>query len=129
MEWILERTILCGISVGFLATGLLVINNLRDIASDREAGKKTLAVRIGDQATRRLYAFLMLGTVFMYALIGAIYCYQALISLIACPIAFKLAHQIQISSENIDLIKALETTAKFHLVSGVLFAIGLSIGV
>ncbi len=47
--------------VGFLACALLVINNLRDIPTDREVGKLTLAVRIGDGRTRVLYAALIVG--------------------------------------------------------------------
>ena len=49
--------------VGFLACALLVINNLRDIPTDREVGKRTLAVRLGDRRTRRLYAGLVVGGV------------------------------------------------------------------
>ncbi len=51
------------VSVGCLATAILVVNNIRDIDTDRRAGKRTLAVRLGRQATRRLYL----------ALIGAAY--------------------------------------------------------
>ena len=121
--------ILCGIGVGLVATGLLVVNNLRDIDTDRDAGKKTLAVRIGKGKTRFLYAFLMIGTVSVYALIGVIYCYPALISLIACPIVVKLAYQIYVKADSADLIKVLEMTAKFHLISGCLFALGLMVGI
>ncbi len=121
--------ILCGIGVGLVATGLLVVNNLRDIGTDRDAGKKTLAVRIGEQKTRFLYAFLMIGTVSVYALIGVIYCYPALIFLIVCPMAVQLAYQIYVKADSADLIKVLEMTAKFHLVSGSLFALGLMVGV
>ena len=106
-----------------------MVNNLRDIGTDREAGKKTLAVRIGEQKTRLLYVFLMIGTVGVYALIGVIYCYPALISLIVSPIAFKLAYQIYAKAESSNLIKVLEMTAKFHLVSGLLFALGLMVGI
>ena len=106
-----------------------MVNNLRDIDTDRDAGKKTLAVRIGKEKTRFLYAFLMIGTVSVYALIGVIYCYPALISLIACPIAFKLAYQICAEADSVNLIKVLEPTAKFHLVSGCLFALGLMVGI
>ena len=41
--------------MGLLAVALLVVNNLRDIPGDTERGKRTLAVRLGDAGTRRLY--------------------------------------------------------------------------
>ena len=47
------------IPMGCLVTAILVVNNLRDIETDREAGKRTLAVRIGREATRREYALLL----------------------------------------------------------------------
>ena len=47
------------VPVGLLATALLVVNNLRDIPTDTVAGKRTLAVRLGDQRTRVLYVVLM----------------------------------------------------------------------
>ena len=43
------------ISIGCLATAILVVNNVRDIDTDRRAGKNTLAVRLGRERTRRLY--------------------------------------------------------------------------
>jgi 1,4-dihydroxy-2-naphthoate polyprenyltransferase len=49
------------VSVGFLATAILVVNNVRDIDTDRRAGKRTLAVRLGRPETRRLYALLLAG--------------------------------------------------------------------
>jgi 1,4-dihydroxy-2-naphthoate polyprenyltransferase len=47
------------LAVGFLATAILVVNNVRDIDTDRRAGKMTLAVRLGRQRTRNLYATLV----------------------------------------------------------------------
>jgi 1,4-dihydroxy-2-naphthoate polyprenyltransferase len=47
------------LAVGFLATAILVVNNVRDLDTDRRAGKRTLAVRIGRPRTRRLYAVLI----------------------------------------------------------------------
>jgi len=47
------------ISVGCLSTAILVVNNVRDIDTDRRAGKRTLAVRLGRERTRRLYAGLL----------------------------------------------------------------------
>jgi 1,4-dihydroxy-2-naphthoate polyprenyltransferase len=49
------------VAVGFLSTAILVVNNLRDIDTDRRAGKRTLAVRVGREPTRRLYAGLVAG--------------------------------------------------------------------
>lgn len=55
------------VPVGMLATAILVVNNIRDIDTDRRAGKLTLAVRIGRARARRLYAALVLGA---FALLG-----------------------------------------------------------
>ncbi len=49
------------VSVGFLATAILVVNNIRDIDTDRRAGKRTLAVRLGRPGTRRLFVVLVAG--------------------------------------------------------------------
>jgi 1,4-dihydroxy-2-naphthoate polyprenyltransferase len=49
------------ISVGYLATAILVVNNVRDIETDRRAGKRTLAVRIGRDRARDLYTALIAG--------------------------------------------------------------------
>jgi 1,4-dihydroxy-2-naphthoate octaprenyltransferase len=51
--------VLCGAAMGCWATALLVVNNLRDIPGDTDAGKRTLAVRLGAQRTRRLYTVLV----------------------------------------------------------------------
>ena len=49
------------VPVGFLATAILVVNNVRDIDTDRRAGKNTLAVRLGRRRARSLYAILVGG--------------------------------------------------------------------
>jgi 1,4-dihydroxy-2-naphthoate octaprenyltransferase len=49
------------ISIGCLATAILVVNNIRDIDTDRRAGKRTVAVRLGREATRNLYCALILA--------------------------------------------------------------------
>jgi 1,4-dihydroxy-2-naphthoate polyprenyltransferase len=59
------------LAVGFLATAILVVNNVRDIETDRRAGKRTLAVRIGRDRARRLYA-LLLGAAFVTVPIAVI---------------------------------------------------------
>ena len=49
----------CSVMVGCLATAMLVVNNLRDIPGDTISGKRTLAVKLGDQRTRVLYCMLL----------------------------------------------------------------------
>ena len=49
------------LAVGFLATAILVVNNVRDLETDRRAGKMTLAVRLGRQRTRRVYVLLVVA--------------------------------------------------------------------
>src|SRR5881392_3786201 len=49
------------LAVGFLATAILVVNNVRDLDTDRRAGKLTVAVRLGRSRTRNLYALLIAG--------------------------------------------------------------------
>ena len=53
--------VMAGVPVGLLASALLVVNNLRDIPTDAMAGKRTLAVRLGDRATRWLYLAIVVG--------------------------------------------------------------------
>ena len=55
IEGITGLAVVMGCAAGCLATALLVVNNLRDIPTDAVAGKRTLAVRLGDRGTRLLY--------------------------------------------------------------------------
>ena len=68
IERITGLSVAAGVAVGFGAVALLVVNNLRDIPTDRFAGKKTLAVRIGERRTRGLYVVLVVGALLVAAL-------------------------------------------------------------
>src|SRR5471030_3025707 len=50
------QALVCAVPVGLLASAILVVNNVRDLETDRRAGKRTLAVRMGRERTRALYA-------------------------------------------------------------------------
>ena len=64
-----------GVPVGLLAAALLEANNLRDIATDTESGKKTLAVRLGRRRAGLLYCFTLMGVALS---IGVLHNYRAL---------------------------------------------------
>ena len=77
------------ISVGFLATAILVVNNVRDIDTDRRAGKTTLAVRVGRQSAVGVYRLLILGAYLLLpiTLLGADTSAWPLIGLASLPLA------------------------------------------
>jgi 1,4-dihydroxy-2-naphthoate octaprenyltransferase len=79
------------ISIGFLATAIIVVNNVRDVETDRRAGKNTLAVRIGREAAVRLYGVLVMGAFVVLPI--ALWAGEAnplpLIGLVAAPLALK----------------------------------------
>jgi 1,4-dihydroxy-2-naphthoate octaprenyltransferase len=79
------------VSVGFLSTAILVVNNVRDLETDRRAGKRTLAVRLGRERTRSLYATL-LGGAYLVLPLGLLLSdgpAWALLGLLSLPLAGK----------------------------------------
>jgi 1,4-dihydroxy-2-naphthoate octaprenyltransferase len=80
------------VSVGLLVAAILVVNNLRDIETDRRVGKNTLAVRIGRERTRTLYAALLAGacTVLPVTLLIWNGPAAALLGLLIVPLALRL---------------------------------------
>jgi 1,4-dihydroxy-2-naphthoate octaprenyltransferase len=112
-----------GISVGAYACAILVANNLRDIPTDVIAGKRTLAVSIGDTPTRWLYAALIL----VAQLVGAAVAIRhpwALLCLTGGPIAMRAVLSVHNGASGRELIPVLRDTG----VAELLFALGLGIG-
>ena len=124
-----------GATLGFLAVAILVANNLRDIATDEASGKRTLAVRIGDRATRRLYrvavvaafATIALGVIVDIAVDGAGLPQWALFGLGAWALAIRPMEAVG-SAAGRDLIPVLTGTAATHAACGLLMALGLVLG-
>ena len=114
-----------GIASGLLSVAILIVNNLRDIPTDRLSGKRTLAVRIGDQATRNLYS-LTLITPFLLAITIALMGHPAaLLALGAIPLALKPLRIVRSGSNGRDLIPALAGTGKLLLAYATLLSLGL----
>ncbi len=114
--------------VGFLATALLVVNNLRDIPGDTAVGKRTLAVRIGDMPTRWLYVGLLVATFVAVPLVGGVGERPlAAVSLVAVIPARAPATEVLSGAMGPALIPVLGATGRVQLVFGSLFAAGLYI--
>jgi 1,4-dihydroxy-2-naphthoate polyprenyltransferase len=126
----LERVTLLAVAasvpVGFLATALLVVNNLRDIRTDGAAGKRTLAVRVGEPATRAFYGGLVVGA-FLVVPVLALRRPLALLALLAAPLAARPLRVVSGTATGRALLPALADTARLALVFGVLLAAGLAL--
>ncbi len=118
--------ILAAVPVGLLAVALLVVNNLRDIAGDTDAGKRTLATRIGAPATRTCYAVAMLVP-FALAVASAFSRPWALLALAALPLAVIPVRRVRAGEAGRGLIEVLGQTGRAQLAFGALLAVGLAL--
>ena len=116
-----------GCAVGSLACALLVINNLRDIPTDREVGKKTLAVRLGDQRTRWFYVAADRAQRSLLSAVGAIWRLPVLLGLLAVPLAIRPVRSVLGGATGGALIPVLGDTGKLQLAWGLLVTIGLAL--
>jgi 1,4-dihydroxy-2-naphthoate octaprenyltransferase len=112
--------------IGLLACALLVINNLRDIPTDRQTGKRTLAVVLGDQRTRALYAGCVLVPFCVAAALAPV-APLCLAALAAVPLAFGPVQQVRQGVTGRGLIAALGQTGRLQLAFGALLTLGLAI--
>jgi 1,4-dihydroxy-2-naphthoate octaprenyltransferase len=113
-------------AIGLLACALLIINNLRDIPTDAKTGKRTLAVVLGDQRTRALYAGCVLLP-FGVAVALAPARPLALLALAALPLAVGPIRQVRDGATGRSLIVALGQTGRLELAFGLLLTLGLAI--
>jgi len=116
----------CAVPVGLLASAILVVNNVRDIDTDRRAGKRTLAVRLGREHTRGLYTAMVAGAFASAPVLWALGMSPwLLLSWIAIPLAVAVVETVRTRVDGPSLNGALAKTGMLQLLFCVLFAAGI----
>ena len=116
-----------GVSVGLLAAAILVVNNIRDLETDRRAGKRTLAVRLGRERTRWLFVAMM--ALAFLNIVAVVVTDEAdawlLISLAAAPLAVPLIRTVRTRTDGPALNRALADAGRLLAVFSILLSAGL----
>lgn len=121
-ETITAHSLLASIPMGAFACALLAINNIRDRALDAPAGKKTLAVRLGDRNARYFFVALILIGYLAALSIGSPW---LLLTLITAPKAFSLIRGVLGELQGRDLIPYLAKTGQLQLLFALIFSLSL----
>lgn len=121
-------SLLAGISCGAFSAAILVANNLRDIPTDTQSGKRTLAVRLGDKRTRELYKALIAIAFFMPVITSfqesaPLYSYVSLFAILSARYPL---HLIQTGKTGAELIPVLVFTGRLLLIFSVISSIAIS---
>jgi 1,4-dihydroxy-2-naphthoate octaprenyltransferase len=105
---------------------MLVVNNLRDVGTDKQAGKRTLAVVLGAERTRTLYVVCQVVP-FVVALAMVPITPRAALVLLAAPLAISPIRTVLSKAVGPALIAVLQQTGKLQMAYGLLFSVGLAI--
>jgi 1,4-dihydroxy-2-naphthoate polyprenyltransferase len=117
------------VPMGLLAVAIIVVNNLRDIDTDRAAGKHTLAVHFGERGARAEYTVLVVIAYLMPVAMWATRVASAwvLLALLSLPLVPPLLRRLR-GERGRALNGVLAGTARLELIYGLLFALGLALG-
>lgn len=116
------------VPVGLMASAVLVVNNVRDIDTDRRAGKNTLAVRLGRPATRRMYAAMLALAYVVTAVLGFTdgdLSPWVLLVVLTAPLAVRLARTVATHTDGPTLNGVLAGTGQLELLFCVLLSVGI----
>jgi 1,4-dihydroxy-2-naphthoate polyprenyltransferase len=126
-EQVTWEAFVLAVPVGLLASSILVVNNVRDLETDRRAGKRTLAVRLGRERTRTLYGLMVYGA-FVTApapwVAGSLSAWL-LLPLVLLPVAVGLVRTVRRHADGPTLNRALARTGMLQLAFCVLLSAGL----
>ena len=124
IDWVGLAT---AVAMGSMSSAVLVANNLRDIPTDKQSAKITLAVRLGDTRTRLLYQALLV-VAFALTLVLMLATPWAAVGLVALPLAVRAAAPVRRGRGGKDLIPVLRDTGLTMLVWAVAVALALAFG-
>ena len=125
----LVPSLYAGIGVGALACAILVANNLRDIPTDRVAGKRTLAVVLGEGRTRALFALLLGAAAVSLLALALATTWWALLGLVFVATAVPAARLVLAGTTGRELVPVLQKTGVAELLYAVGAFAGLLLGV
>jgi 1,4-dihydroxy-2-naphthoate octaprenyltransferase len=134
VDFVSRTALLCGLGVGALSCAVLVVNNLRDIPGDTAVGKRTLAVRLGDPATRQMYAVLVGVALAIPVVLGVVGWLApekvpagGALGVGAVLAATGPLRQVGRGADGPALVPVLVATVRLLLVYGVLLATGIAV--
>ena len=121
------QAFVCAVPVGLLASAILVVNNVRDLETDRRAGKRTLAVRLGRERTRMLYTAMVAGAFVCAPLSWVLGSMTAwlLLPWLTIPLALALIRVVRTRTDGPSLNGALARTGLLQLLFCLLFSAGI----
>jgi 1,4-dihydroxy-2-naphthoate polyprenyltransferase len=120
-ESVSREVLLASFAMGALACAILVLNNLRDLPKDDVAGKKTLAVVMGDKSTRDLYKWLMFFALVMSVALS-FFSFFYLLALVSLPLISKSVRAVSAGASGPALIDLLVKTGRIQII----YALALS---
>ena len=118
--------VLAAIPMGLLCSNILVVNNLRDIETDRLAGKRTLAARFGAEWARREYLIFLVGSYLTPLVLALLRLtpWTALLAWLSLPLAYRLVQQVR-KVQGRALNRTLAGSGQLQMVFALLFGLGL----
>ncbi|MFV2000545.1 MAG: 1,4-dihydroxy-2-naphthoate polyprenyltransferase [Acidimicrobiia bacterium] len=116
-----------GVVMGFLASAILEANNIRDIDTDRDARKRTLAVILGRQRARRMFAATIIAAyvTIIFSVVLGFLPGMSLMALIVAPLGIPLVETVFTEIDGPALTGVLRGTAQLQMFTGLLMALGM----
>jgi 1,4-dihydroxy-2-naphthoate octaprenyltransferase len=119
------QAFVASVPVGLIAAAILIVNNVRDIDTDRRAGKRTLAVRLGRERTRVLYGAMLAAAYLVLIPLGAGLTFWVLLAWLSVPLAARLLAIVRTRTDGPALNGALAGTGMLQLVFCLLLSAGV----